>query len=245
MSDKMDEHIRDIAADIPERFSLAEAGVPPSIWQEFLGYAETLDHCRYPEEEISERGASLFGSSTSLEEKKKALALLAHLGTVESYRSIERYLEDPEQELKDWATAALQECRMFLENSLRDENTGMIMTGLGGVENRLRYFVMIRPGEDTGFAGAGKVTVRRAFLNACHRFDSILEEIHVHRDRATMKVLVSMDAAVGDVIEAGIRECNARTDILGENYYVTNVKVPTEEETVNLLGEIGRDPHTR
>ncbi len=54
-------------------------------------------------------------------------------------------------------------------------------------------------------------------------------------------LLVSMQTAVGTVIDAGIAEANGDAPILRRQYFVTNVAVPTEGEIQQILTEISRD----
>ena len=128
---------------------------------------------------------------------------------------------------------------MFLESLRRDHTVGMIMTGLGGEGNRLRYFIMIRSGDGVPFTNAQEGTIERAFSSICNRYDSVLEDIQVHQAYATMKALIPLDVAVGEVIEGGIGECNTLSDFLDANYYVTNDKIPTEAELLDYLQEMG------
>ncbi len=80
-----------------------------------------------------------------------------------------------------------------------------------------------------------------SLLGAGHsKFDSILEEIQVHQYYVTMKVLIPMDVAVAEIIEGGIDECNTFSDFLDENYYVTNVRIPTEAEIRHYIRQMGR-----
>ena len=215
--------------------------------QEYLEYTEGLGLGKYTEEDVSTTSHGLFSPNTPLEVKKKILAVLAHRGTVEAYRTIEKFLEVAEQALKDWGILALQECRMFLESSLSDRNVGILMTGLGGENNRLRYYLAVRSRSNCALTDARKETVVRSFsficnkFDFCNKFDSILEETQSHQHYVTMKVLIPMDVAVADIIEGGIDECNAFGDFIDENYYVTNVKIPTEAEMRHYIREIGRD----
>ena len=80
MNNESDDQIRDILNDIPERLTLAEDGVDSSVQQEYLEYTEYLDLGQYSEEDISARSHRLFSPSTSLEDKKETLAVLAHRG---------------------------------------------------------------------------------------------------------------------------------------------------------------------
>ncbi len=240
MNNESDSQIRDILENIPERLAVAADGVDSSVQQEYLEYTENLDFGRYSEEDISARSHGLFNPSAPLDHKKETLAVLAHRGTLEAYKTIEKFLETSEQALKDWGILALQECRMFLESSLSDRNVGILMTGLGGENNRLRYYLAVRSRSDAALTDAQKETVERSFSYICSKFDSILEETQPHQYYVTMKVLIPMDVAVADIIEGGIDECNIFGDFLDENYYVTNVKIPTEAEIQHHIREMGR-----
>ena len=240
MNNESDDQIRDILHDIPERLTIAADGVDSAVQQEYLEYTRGHNFGQYSEEDISARSHSLFSPGTPLEDKKETLAVLAHQGTLEAYRTIERFLETAEQALEAWGVLALQECRVFLESSLSDRNAGILMTGLGGENNRLRYFLVIRSRSDDALTGAQKETIERGFSYICSKFDSILEEIQVHQYYVSMKVLIPIDVAVAEIIEGGIDECNTFSDFLHENYYVTNVKIPTEAEILHFLQEIGR-----
>ena len=240
MNNESDDQVRDVLDGIPERLTLAQDGVDSSVQQEYLEYTEGLDFGQYLEEDISARNHSLFSPSTSLKDKKETLAVLAHRGTLEAYRTIERFLATAEQALEAWGVLALQECRMFLESSLADRNVGVLMTGLGGENNRLRYFLLVRSRSDTALTSAQKETIERGFSYICSKFDSIMEEIQVYQYYVTMKVLIPLDVAVAEIIEGGIDECNTFGDFLDENYYVTNVKIPTEAEIAHYLREMGR-----
>ena len=239
-NNESDDQIRDVLNDIPERLTVAADGVDSSVQQEYLEYTGGLNFGQYSEEDISARSHSLFSPGTPLENKKEALAVLAHRGTIEAYRTIERFLETAEQTLEAWGLLALQECRMFLESSLSDRNAGILMTGLGGENNRLRYFLVIRSRRDAALTSAQKETIERGFSYICSKFDSIPQEIQVHQYYVTMKVLIPMDVAAAEIIEGGIDECNTFSDFLDENYYVTNVKIPTKAEIQHYLREMGR-----
>ena len=239
-NDQLDDQIQEVLHDIPERWTLAEDGVDSSVQQEYLEYTKHLDFDQYSEEDIAARSHSLFSPNTPPKDKKEILAVLAHRGTVKAYRIIERFLETAEQALVDWGVLALQECRMFLESSLSHRNIGMLVTGLGGKDNRLRYFLMIHPRSDAAFTVAQEATIKRGFSHICSRFNSILENVETHQRYATMMVLVPLDVAVAEVIERGIDECNTFCDLLDANYYVRNDRIPTEAEILHYLQEIGR-----
>lgn len=92
----------------------------------YIEYSQSFDRGELTEKETLDLSNILFDKDEPLDAKKKALGLLAHLGTTVAFRQIEKYNENPDKDLKRWTLLALQECKMFLENSLLDQNTGFI-----------------------------------------------------------------------------------------------------------------------
>jgi len=102
-------------------------------------YSHSFERGVLTEEQTLQLGDFIFSGQAPLEMKKKALTLLAHLGTITAFRLIEMYHKKPDKELKQWSALALQECKMFLEDSLTNEMTGFISSGLGGLYNKMRF----------------------------------------------------------------------------------------------------------
>ena len=195
----------------------------------------SIDLNQYSQEDIRARSQSLFDPGTTLEDKKKALVLLAHSGTVEFYRVIERYVKTEEGKLKNWGTLALEECRMFLEDSLLDESVGMVITGLGGKDHKLRHFLVVRARKGVAFTGPQETITELSFKQVGGRLESVVEQIEFHQTHVTMIVLIPLDVAVAEFIEGGIHASNQVDDLLDVDYYVRNDRIPTEEEVLRWV----------
>jgi hypothetical protein len=67
----------------------------------------------------------------------------------------------------------------------------------------------------------------------------MLERIQFYSGYVMVTVLVSMETAVGTVIEESIATANnVDGTVLQHDYFVTNVNVPTDEEIQRILKEI-------
>ena len=229
----------DFLSQIPDRFIVAEEEVDRAVYEEYERYAERLVTCQ-PREIGLEARQILFDPTAPLEAKREMLARLAQCGTVDAYRAIEQYVKNPDPALAQWSKVALYECRMALESELLEEPVGVISTGLGGAQHRLRYLVAIglwcAPLHE-----AQRRRLESAWRTACERYDSVLEHVHVHPTHVLLTLLVSMETAVGTVIDEGIAAANGDAPILRRNYFVTNVAVPTDEEIQRILTEISTE----
>ena len=157
---------------------------------------------------------------------------------MESYRTIEGFLRQADKELEASAVLALRECRMLLECDLLEEEKGFISTGLGGKDNRIRYCFVIRSNAGIPFRKRQQDIIPDQFKRICAELDAVLENISFQKNYLSASVLVSMDVAVGDIIERGIENCNKEEPCLKFHYYVTNVSPPTEEDIQIYLKEI-------
>ena len=79
-------------------------------------------------------GKTLLDPRAEILEKKKALILLGHRGSIEAYRILKHYVQHPPSELKVWADMAFEECKTFLATELSDEiqvGTNVILRKVG------------------------------------------------------------------------------------------------------------------
>ena len=241
--DEDDEGLHDALSQIPDRFIVAEEELDGAVHAEFSRYVHRLLSSQ-PDEAGPEVHQTLFDPTASLEVKREMLVRLARRGTVEAYRAIEQYVKNPDPVLAPWSTIALYECRMALEGELLEEPVGIISTGLGGAQHRLRYLVAV----GLSFAPLHDAHRRRlesAWRTICERYDSILEHVRVNPDHVVITLLVSMETPVGTVIDEGIAAANGADPLLRQNYFVTNVTIPTDEEIRRVLKEISRDEPPR
>jgi hypothetical protein len=224
--------------DYSDSFSLMEDAVDLAIQKEYLNLSETIDFDHVDYKDVLGESKKLFSENTALETKKKILIILAHFGTAESHRLIEKYLRHSSGELRAWALLSLKECRMFLEGDLLEMEGGFLSTGLGGKDNKLRYYFIVSLKEGLTFAEIHRDTLKKGFETISQKYNSEIEEINFEINYAMIGIFIPMDIPVGDVIEEGISECNTMNEFLICHYYVTNVKKPTNEEISKYLEEI-------
>ena len=233
-----EEDLLDAFGQVPERFIVAEEELDRTVYEEYSRYVQHLAFCPQEEGASEESQTPLFDPATSPELKRETLARLARLGTVDAYRIIERYAANPDASVAPWSKIALYECRMALESDLLEENVGIISTGLGGVEHRLRHIAVV------GLSGMPlhemqQDSLEDAWRTVCGQHDSMLERIQFYPGYVMVTVLVSMETAVGTVIEESIATANnVDGTVLQHDYFVTNVNVPTDEEIQRILKEI-------
>jgi hypothetical protein len=193
---------------------IIEERIRPEIFSEFFHYLED-------ENALAKIGSDL----------KSEFVRLAKDGSIESFRRIERMIEQGNLsgDARDFALTTLYYCRFKIENDLLDVPMDMISGGLGGTANKMRVYVAV----------AGKEVIKEerfeltkiAFKKAAEERDSLLEDAKFHGFYISLIILGSFEYAIGDIIEAGIKQC----EFLQSDYYVTNVEIPTDERIRDWL----------
>lgn len=178
---------------------------------------------------------NLFNESVSIEDKKLLLVQLASIGKVEAFRTLEKYNNNPDPELKDWSTLAMQESRMHLESSFLDENQVFISTGLGGKGKKLRYFIVFLAKDDVILDDFQRKIVEKEVGYILQKNDSEIEETTSAGSFIIMKALIPIPVAIQEILEEAISECNQYGNFLQTNFIITNVKELTFEEIQNII----------
>jgi len=79
------------------------------------------DYRSLSREKVETLGQTLFDAAATMLDKKKALMLLGHRGSIEAYRLLKRFAKQSPAELKVWSKMAYDECKTFLATELSEE----------------------------------------------------------------------------------------------------------------------------
>jgi hypothetical protein len=233
--------IQEALKNIPENFNILEEQIDVRLQMDYFGYSGKLRD----EEDMSEilaDGDLLFDPEVSGEYKKKILVALASSAKVENFRMIEKYLKDPDPELKDWAVLALQESRMLLQSSLLDEQQIFISTGLGGKGRSLRYFVVFLNKDGNILTEMQKNLLKDELKYALDQQEGELEDFQELIDFTTATVILPIKAQLKDIFRGVIDECNQYGNFLEDDMVITNVKKLNTAEILEVLQQQRANP---
>lgn len=234
MEESSDE-IKRFLDSLPERLKVIEEGIDWSIQKEYLDYSHSFERGELPPEELSKIDSILHHEKTPDKVKKKALAIIAHSGSIPAFKVIKTFYENAEGDLKQWAAMGLSECKMFLEETLSDENAGIILTGLGGTEDKIRIFFLILPLENQTFNKSHHKIIRNEFEDTAQQLKCQTEEFYYHKDYVGLTALLSLDVAVATFMDKGIRRANEYGSFVLEHYYAGNTEIPDQKEIYRLI----------
>jgi hypothetical protein len=216
--------IQEAISSLPENFSILEEQIDVELQMEYFNYVRDLKES-FPEELILQHQSDLFDPGIPIDEKKNILVLLASQDKVEAFRSIERYAKNPDPELREWSILALQESRMVLQSSLMDEQQVYISTGLGGKEQKLRYFVVFIGNDNVKkYSPVQQKLIKDELEFTIKKNDGLVEEINFDKNLAISTLLLPVKSDIQNVFNSIIYECNQYGDFVRHDIIITNVK---------------------
>lgn len=228
------EKIREILGDSPGNLKVLEQQIDMDLQLEYYecsrkmreekDEAWVMDHMQYLEE-----------PGYSMDVKKEILARLASVAKTECYRAIESFLDTAREPLRTWAVLSLNESRMVLESKIMDENQVFISTGLGGKDEKLRYFVVLMTRSRIDLSESQQMVIKNEFGYIMEKFDAVLEEYNFSGSLATILILLPMKHSLKSVFKEAIDECNRYGDFLNDDFIVTNVRVLSFQEIEDFL----------
>ena len=229
--------IQSFLKNLPDTFEMMDEPISLEVQKEYIEYSHSFGYGEISEEETT-RLCNFLTTDSPAVAKKKALGLLAHLGTIPAFRGIEEYYKRADnQELKQWAVLALQECRMFLESSLTDESVGFISSPMGGQDNKMKCFFMVFPVKET-FTEIQQKVIKNEFPMTFRNLNAELQTINFTDRYAEIIALIPFDVAIDTIMQTGIKKCNELGEFVFENYFATNVEVPNEKEVDEIIKKV-------
>lgn len=207
------------------KYTILEDQVDVDLQMKFFEFSNNLRKKKRNIEEILSDTDLLYDTNTDKEVKKKILAELSESDSVEGFRELEKFLKVVDKDLRSWAVLSFQHSRIGLESKLLDENKIFISTGLGGKEDKLRYFIAFKNNSKIEFTEIQKKIVDNEFSFVFKKNNCIIEEIDYLDQYLTILVIMPVDCIINDVIVSAINEVNLYGDFLHIDYLITNVKI--------------------
>lgn len=226
---------------ITEYFSIGDSGI--NIIEEQINSDTQLEYFEFskahqqnssPEEIILSKD-EIFKNDISIDRKKKILVQLASLNSIEAYRTIEKYLKNPEAKLYEWAYLAFQESRLLIESKLLEENKILISTGLGGKGFKLRYFIVFFTSTGSSFTILQKKILENELVYGLKRRGGEIENIIFDNNFACLLTMIPMQVPLKQLFNKIVSECNQFGDFLFTDYIITNMKILSLDEINELL----------
>ena len=225
------------------RFHILEHRIPIEQQMEYFKYSSKMRNEKMVADDIDyERSMiDLSSSELSKEEKKKTLSILALSKQVQAYRLLEQYVNNPDEELVNWAYMALMESRITLESELLGEKQIYISTGLGGRGESIRFYVLIMSSVGVSFVDYQRKIIEKEFEYSMPKWQCEIERLTIGDRYVELVMLIPIMADIKRMLEEVIAECNLYGNFLSEVFTITNVKELTQEEVDQVVEKYGNN----
>lgn len=233
----MFDKLRKIIPDL-SKAKVIEGIIDPETHLEYIEFSAKIGK-KISDEKVIEDADKIFSDEFDLEDKKELLVLMAKIDDVNIFRKIQKYSEKPDEGLSDWAFIALQESQNLIQSSLLGEEQILISTGLGGKDNKLRFFIIAQTENNEIISEIQKKIIQKEIEFAFNNNDCIVEKLEFGDNFYTIVGLFPFNF---DVIEITLRQIleelkNFNINI-SEKYIITNIKVSNLEQSAKLIREM-------
>ncbi len=233
--DKFYYNLKKAFEDLPKNFSILEEKIDIEVQMRYFEFTKKIRGEDNAKDCFRQREL-LFEDDVDEKRKKEILASIAVYDDVKAYRTLEKYVEEAEGELKQWGILALQENRMLMHSSLLDEQQVFISTGLGGKGQKLRYFVVFLSNKhDEMLTNTQQKLLKDELIFELKKHEGEFETMDFMEGFTSTLVMLPLSADIKSAFQNVIDECNQYGGFLQEDLVITNVKILSRGEIIQLI----------
>jgi len=228
-------NIQRVLENLPDNFSILEEQIDIDIQVKYFELANRVRSKKNAAKCFKNR-EELFLDDISDDRKREILLAIASIDDVKAFRTIEKFVGLAEGEIKQWAVLAFQESRMLIQSSLLDEQQVFISTGLGGKGQKLRYYVVfINRNRNIILTKTQQKLLKNELVYELNQNKGEFESMDFSEGFSTVLVMLPLQSDLKKLFRNVIDECNQYGDFLDDDMIVTNVKVMSRNEILEML----------
>ncbi|HSO88693.1 MAG TPA: hypothetical protein VLQ91_19220 [Draconibacterium sp.] len=228
-------NIQKVLDDLPDNFSILEEQIDIEVQIKYFELAKQVRSRNMAKEHFENR-EQLFLTDLSDDKKREILLAIAAIDDVKAFRTIEKFVALADGEIKQWAVLALQESRMLIQSSLLDEQQVFISTGLGGKGQKLRYYVVFINRKQQGILNATQQKLlKEELIFELNQNEGEFESMDFSEGFSTVLVMLPLQSDLKKIFRNIIDECNQYGDFLDDDMIVTNVRVMSRNEILEMV----------
>lgn len=228
-------NIQKVLDDLPGNFSILEEQIDIDVQMKYFERAQKV-RSKLQTNEYFENREQLFLPEINVDQKKEILLSIAIIDDVKALRTIEKFVSQAEGELKQWAVLAFQESRMLIQSSLLDEQLVFISTGLGGKGQKLRYYVVfINKNREVILNSVQQKLLKDEVIFELNKHEGEFESMDFSEGFSTVLAMLPLQSDLKQIFRNIIEECNQYGGFLDDDMIVTNVKIMSRNEIIEML----------
>ena len=229
------QNIQKVLDDLPDNFSILEEQIDIEVQMKYFELAQKI-RAQNLTADCFENREQLFDPKVGIRRKKEILLTIAIMDDVKAFRTIEKFTAQAVGPIKQWAVLAFQESRMLLQSSLLDEQLVFISTGLGGKGQKLRYYVVfINKNREIILNPTQQKLLKDEVIFELGKNEGEFESMDFFDGFSTVLAMLPLQTDLKKIFRNIIDECNQYGNFLDDDMIVTNVKVLSRSEIIEML----------
>ncbi|MEA1872812.1 MAG: hypothetical protein U9N51_00060 [Bacteroidota bacterium] len=230
------EKLQKLLVDKKDKLRIMERQVDIEVQMSYFEKSTQIKKDLPDLEQVLDRADDLLKPDVEIETKRSLLNQLASFEEVKCFRILEKYMKKPNKQLSDWSYLAYQESLMSIESSLTDEDMVYISSGLGGKENKLRYFAVIMTDDKSRvFSKQEQGLILKEIKYQFDKHNTEFEEHNFYNAYFMFSCLIPIDISIGELFHGVIEQVNEFGDVLSDSFLITNVKRMSVDEVEEFV----------
>ncbi|MEA2041231.1 MAG: hypothetical protein U9N85_01585 [Bacteroidota bacterium] len=218
-------------------FNVFEQGVDQDVMEFFHEFKDSLSDEELEISDVDIDIEELQDDAVSEDFKKLLLVRLSSTDDIKAFRALQKFSSESAGELQKWSVVALQQSMAFVEASLSDEERVFIVSGLGGLGDKLRYFSILNTPEKEKLSDWQIKIIKDELFFSAEMAKGDIEELNVFDSFVSVLCLLPVDKSISEFFKTTVDNINEMGQFLSENVLVTNTKKFTEEQILEYIDE--------
>lgn len=238
--DNLYEYIRQILGTDFKVASILDREIPLADQMEFIEKSDALKASSYPSAievvNVAILGELLWRETDEIK-MKEILVRLSSIQSPKAYRLIEDFEQSAQGDMKNWAYLALQSLKVKLESFFLEENAILVSSGLGGKDNKLRYFAAFSLFNAEFFTSAQIKVIKSEVSFFSEKCKAEVENIQFFMNYVSIEILLPLDISIRSFFSNIINSCAELGLSMNKNMVITNTRKMTNQEVIEYFNE--------
>lgn len=133
----------------------------------------------------------------------------------------------------------------IIDDGLWDSKS-FISSPAGVKNNKMRFYIVLAFEKNFNFKADSARAFSKILKDVSKSFGVEIEDVNIFKEYTFITALIPFDIAPAQFIESVLNECNKAIEhIFQKDYFVSNVKKPTQEEILSFLRQLPLDKDIR
>jgi hypothetical protein len=222
-----------------QNIKIMDLQVDIAVQMEYMRMLKTIGKPPVSDDAIAKTQQKILAADTSMSIKKKMLQKLSAVEKVEVMRFLEQYAANAPEGMRSFAQLAAFHSKLQIESSLLGEPQVVVASGMGGIENSLRFFVALLPISAKPLNDTQKHILTSEFTYVFEDFNAVIEnDIDFLGKYPKFTMLAPLQTHPGKIVAESIKSCNELGSFLRDGAIISNVKALNDNEIERIWHNI-------